>query len=92
VHFQHEESTPIGGSDFVVNTQRQAVEKALDGRLMAVAEEALPVFALANANDPSAARELNVLFVPDESWRLVIVELICHARVVIVHLSAVRGV
>jgi hypothetical protein len=88
-HFQYEESTPIGSSDYVINTQRQAVERVLDGRLMAVAGEVLPVFALANANDPSPAHELNVLFVPDENWRLAIVELICHARVVIVHLAAV---
>ena len=87
--FHYEETSPLGGSAYTIQTKRVPVAREFDESMLASFSNSLPVYGLANANDSSASTGLSLLFVSDAAWLKTMVELVCEARVVIVHLYAI---
>jgi hypothetical protein len=87
--FHYEETSPLGGSAYTIQTKRAPVAREFDESMLASFSDSLPVYGLANANDSSASTGLSLLFVSDATWLKTMVELVCEAQLVIVHLYAI---
>ncbi|MEO0448273.1 MAG: hypothetical protein AAF191_19585, partial [Verrucomicrobiota bacterium] len=64
------------------------LERELDQLLVETVEGRVPLFALANAQDASASRDLRVLYVPTPDWVKVAGLLMIKSSAIILHLSA----
>jgi len=87
--FQFLEKPILDGPETSLPIEYEVVERDFDTALSEVTDQALPLYALANASDPSLSRKLRIVAVPDREWFAVACELILEAAVVVVHLSAV---
>lgn len=87
--FHYLETTSVGGSAYAIQTKREPVARSFDESMLDAFSDFLPVYGLANANDPSASTGLSLLFVLNETWLKTVVELVCEAQVVIVHLRII---
>ncbi len=87
--FHYEETSPLDGSAYTIQTKRVPVAREFDESMLAAFSKSLPVYGLANANDSSASTGLSLLFVNNATWLKTMVELVCEAQVVIVHLYAI---
>lgn len=87
--FHYEETSPLGGSAYTIQTKRVAVAREFDESMLAAFSNSLPVYGLANANDSSASSGLSLLFVSDATWLKTMVGLVCEAQIVIVYLYAI---
>ena len=76
-------------SEYELPIDYEIVERDFDVMLAGAIEGAMPVFALANVQDPSVSRKLKLLCVTDEHWLIVASGLIRSAAAVVVCVARV---
>ncbi|MEM0969420.1 MAG: hypothetical protein AAGJ31_08735 [Verrucomicrobiota bacterium] len=86
-YFRYLESSVDRGS-MGMATKYETLERELDQLLVETVEGRVPLFALANAQDASASRDLRVLYVPTPDWVKVAGLLMIKSSAIILHLSA----
>ncbi len=86
-YLQYLEKPVSGGSEYQLPVEYEIVERDFDVRLAELANEQMPIFALANVSDASVSRQLTILSVRDTDWFQVACELIYEADAILVHLA-----